>query len=153
MTREKQPIKIRKAEPGDVRTLAQLFLDCRRATFDWEDPSKFQLQDFEKQTVGEVVFVAVGEKGRILGFISVWAEETPPFIHHLFISPQHQNNGVGQLLIESLTSWLPLPYHLKCLVKNIKALSFYRKKGWKEVGRGLTEEGEYLLLELSPPSR
>ena len=40
------------------------------------------------------------------------------------------------------------PARLKCLVQNTRAISFYRAKGWKKVGEGSSEDGEYHLLQL-----
>jgi GNAT superfamily N-acetyltransferase len=141
--------RVRKAKASDTEKLARIFLESRLCTFYWQNPAQFHLEDFEKQTAGEVVFVAEDEKGTILGFISVWAEESPPFIHHLYISLEHQKKGIGKLLIQSLFSWLPRPYRLKCLTKNRKALTFYKKTGWVEVDRGRSIDGSYVLLELS----
>ena len=93
-----------------------------------------------------VIFLGENEDGAILGFISVW--EPDHFIHHLFVHPDHQRQGIGQLLLSSLYSWLALPYRLKCVAKNQVALAFYEKNGWVEVGRGVGEEGDYLLLEM-----
>jgi GNAT superfamily N-acetyltransferase len=142
-------IKIRKAKASDILQLEKLFLITRRQTFKWENPDKFKLDDYEKATVGEIVFVAENENNKILGFISVWDKESPPFIHHLFVSSNHQREGIGMLLIRSLFDWLPLPYRLKCVARNTKAVAFYQKNGWVEVERGLSKEGEYLLLELT----
>ena len=141
-------INIRKALPSDAENLAAVFLDSRRRAFFWQDLARFQLEDFEKQTVGEVVFLAENKEGIVLGFISVWEHESPPFIHHLFITPDHQRKGIGRLLIQSLFSWLPLPYRLKCMTKNKKALAFYRDIGWIEVDQGFGEGEAYFLLEL-----
>lgn len=141
------PLRIRKARSGDTPQLEQLFLEARRHTFYWEDPAKFQLGDYQKQTVGEEVFV--GETDHIVGFISVWSQDRPPFIHHLFVSPEHQRKGVGTRLVHSLASWLPPPYRLKCLVQNLGARIFYKKMGWVEIAEGVSEEGDYILLELA----
>lgn len=146
------PIIIRKALLSDTEKLARVFLDSRRHTFYWQDPEQFQLEDFEKQTEGEVVVLAENEEGTVLGFISVWEHELPPFIHHLYIAQDHQRKGIGRLLIQDLISWLPLPYRLKCLTRNKNALAFYKKTGWIEVEVGFSEGEEYLLLELPPPA-
>jgi GNAT superfamily N-acetyltransferase len=139
-------MKIRRAREEDVPQLEQLFLTSRQQTFYWEDPTKFKLEDYRKQTVGEEVFVA--EEGQIIGFISVWAEDRPAFIHHLFVSSEYQRRGVGTRLIHSLASWLSPPYRLKCLVQNLGARIFYKKMGWIELEVGVSPEGDYLLLEL-----
>lgn len=141
-------IKIRKAETSDTPQLETLFLVTRQRTFHWENPDKFKLEDFKQSTSGETIFVAEDEGSTIVGFVSVWEQDAVPFIHHLFVAPNHQRKGIGELLMESLLTWLPLPYHLKCVSKNREALAFYRKHGWVEVGQGIGEDGEYLLLEL-----
>ncbi len=141
-------IKIRKAEIGDIPALEILLLVTRQHTFHWESPDKFQLEDFKQSTAGEIIFVAEDEDSGIIGFISVWNQDTPAFIHHLFVSPSHQRKGIGELLLRSLFSWLPLPYRLKCVAKNLDAIAFYLKRNWIEVDRGISEDNEYLLLEL-----
>lgn len=35
------------------------------------------------------------------------------------------------------------------MVKNQGALAFYQKIGWVEIGKGIGEEGDYFLLELT----
>jgi GNAT superfamily N-acetyltransferase len=142
-------IKIRKARAGDISQLETLFLITRQHTFKWERPDKFKREDFKKTTIGEKVFVAEDKNKMIVGFISIWEKENPPFIHHLFVSPDHQRNGIGELLIRSLLRWLPLPYRLKCIARNKAALCFYQKNGWVEIEEVVSEEGDYLLLELT----
>lgn len=39
------------------------------------------------------------------------------------------------------------PQILKCMVKNEKALQFYLRKGFIEVGKGTAEVGDYLVLK------
>ena len=141
-------MKIRKAEVGDIPELETLFLVTRQCAFNWESPDKFKLEDFKKSTFGETIFVAEDDSSIIVGFISVWQQDTIPFIHHLFVAPNHQRRGIGKQLIERLFTYLPLPYRLKCMSKNKAASAFYHKHGWVEVGKGLSEDGEYLLLEL-----
>lgn len=140
---------IRKAKKTDIPQLEKLFLVTRQQTFNWEKPDKFKLTDYKNATEGETVFVAEEEKtGEIVGFISVWEKDEHPFIHHLFIAPDHQKKGVGSLLIKNLFAWLPRPYRLKCVLRNEKAISYYLKHNWLEIDRGIGEDGEYALLEL-----
>ncbi len=107
------PIIIRKAESKDSENLARLFLETRRKTFYWQDQSQWELEDFYKKTEGEVIFLAENETKTLLGFISIWEQDS--YLHNLFIAPSHQRKGIGTLLIQSLFSWLPLPYTLKCV--------------------------------------
>ncbi len=141
-------IKIRKANSDDTSQLEKLFLEVRQATFTWENSNKFKLEDYRKSTEGETIFLAEDNQ-QIIGFISVWEHDSPAFLHHLFISKPHQRQGIGRLLIQSLFSYIPLPYRLKCIVKNENALAFYLKNGWSIAGKGISEDGDYLLLELS----
>jgi ribosomal protein S18 acetylase RimI-like enzyme len=141
-------IKIRKAVSDDIPQLERLFLEVRQATFTWENPNKFKLEDFRKSTKGETIFLAENDDEQIIGFISVWEHDCPAFIHHLFVSKAHQRQGIGRLLIDSISASIQLPYRLKCLVKNKNALNFYIKNNWSIVDKGFSEEGDYLLLEL-----
>ncbi|MEI8328393.1 MAG: GNAT family N-acetyltransferase [Chlamydiia bacterium] len=141
-------IKIRKAETSDTPQLETLFLVTRQRTFHWENPDKFKIEDFKQSTSGETIFVAEDEGATIVGFVSVWEQDAIPFIHHLFVAQNHQRRGIGELLMQSLLAWLPPPYRLKCVSKNRGALDFYHKHGWIEIGLGVGEDGEYLLLEL-----
>ncbi len=138
-------ISIRQAQPNDMPSLASLFLESRRSAFTWEDQTKFKLEDFYIQTKGEVIMLAEDQHKTILGLISIWEKDS--FIHHLFISPHHQKQGIGTLLIQSLTAWLPLPWKLKCLIKNKKALHFYDKIGFIKIGDGTSDDGKYVLYE------
>lgn len=138
-------ISIRKAQPADTAALANLFQESRRRSFHWKSPQEFQLADFEKQTTGEVVWVAVDHNETILGFVSVY--ESDRFVHHLFVHPNYQRNEIGKLLLRSLDRWLARPYRLKCVVTNQGAREFYRKNGWLEIDRGVSEDGDFLLLE------
>ena len=142
-------IHIRKAVDSDLLQLERLFLTARRQTFHWVQPDRFKLEDYQQATKGELVFVAEKNSGQVVGFMAVYAEELPLFIHHLFIAAEYQRQGIGAQLIHSLTSWCPPPYRLKCLAKNENAIAFYLKHDWIEIDRGYSEEGEYLLLELN----
>ena len=143
-------IQIRKALPADTANLSQLFLDSRRRAFHWNDAERYQLNDFQEQTKGEVILLAVDDDQRILGFISVL--EPDRFIHHLFVSPDYQRSEIGTLLLRSLKSWLPQPYRLKCLAANQRGCAFYTKNGWREVERGTSEDGEFLVFEFGTAS-
>src|ERR1017187_1168941 len=142
-------ISIRRAEAKDSAVLARIFVESRLEAFYWQNPARFRLEDFVKETAGEAVFVAEDGSGKILGFISVW--EPDRFVHHLYIAPDQQRRGIGKRLLESLLSWLPLPYRLKCKGRNETACAFYRKNDWVETGRGTDEHGEYLVLGFHGP--
>lgn len=143
-----QMIKIRRANEKDIPQLENLFLVSRKKAFPWEDSGKFKKEDYLQSTAGESVFVAEDNDGQILGFISIYEEDSPPFIHNLYVLPAHQRKGVGRMLIESLIPWLEGPYRLKCLIRNRNALLFYLTQGWKILEQGNSEKGDFFVLEL-----
>lgn len=136
---------LRPALPSDQAALADLYLRSRRAAFTWRNPSDFQLDDFPRDTEGELIHLAESEDGTLVGFISLW--EPDRFIHHLFVCPDHLRQGIGQVLLTDLHHRLPGPFRLKCLTANLPALAFYQSLGWIEIDRGTSDEEDYLLLE------
>lgn len=138
-------MEIREIRNSDYAPLRKLFLKERRTTFSWVDPSSYQLNDFEKEINGEYVLVAdLGNK--IVGFISIWMPNN--FIHHLYIDQKFQGQGIGTQLLKATIQKTKLPISLKCLEKNTKAVAFYKRKGFIEKEKGLSEHGEYILFEL-----
>jgi GNAT superfamily N-acetyltransferase len=137
-------ITIRPSTAEDIRDLKKLFLEARQSTFTWAEPGAFRLDDFEQETYGEKILVAIRED-EIAGFISLW--EYDHFIHHLYIRNEMQGKGIGSALLEAAVHAVGYPLRLKCLEKNTKALSFYQKKGFVAKGKGMAELGVYFRLE------
>ena len=129
---------------ADRPALRALFLQARRATFHWRAADDFQPGDFDEQTRGERVLVAEDEAGAVTGFVSVW--EPDSFVHHLYVAPDRQRQGIGQALLRA-AGWPQVALRLKCLTRNESALAFYRAHGFVETDAGLAEDGDYLLLE------
>ena len=140
-------IQIRRATVSDRPELSRIFLSARREAFSWCDPQSFAPDDFVDQTIGEAIYLAHDADFRILGFISIWEQDR--FVHHLYVAPEWQGRGVGTSLLQSLHSWLPLPYRLKCLMANSSAYSFYLKLGWTDIETGTDPLGAYALMELT----
>jgi GNAT superfamily N-acetyltransferase len=101
--------------------------------------------DFLRDTEGEALFVAVGNNGDPHGFISVWEPEA--FIHHLYVRQDSRGRGVGGLLMEFVRDRIPMPWRLKCVRANARAIAFYLGRGWVEVGSGIGDEGPFALME------
>ncbi|HBH14571.1 MAG TPA: GNAT family N-acetyltransferase, partial [Leclercia adecarboxylata] len=87
---------IRTLGDGDAPALAQLFLEARRRTFYWVEPSRFQRDDFALQTQNEQIWVAE-QAGHLCGFIAIWAEEN--FVHHLYVDEACHGQGLGRALL------------------------------------------------------
>lgn len=114
---------------ADAPALAQLFLEARRRTFYWVDPSRFQLDDFVHQTEGEQIWVAEQNR-RLCGFIAIWAEEN--FVHHLYVDEACHGQGLGRALLAQGLADATQPASLKVATRNVQALAFYHRLGWQE---------------------
>lgn len=112
----------------------------------WLPESAKQNAAFADVSSGEVIYVATADAGAVVGFVSV--QPGDPFIHHLYVHPDARGRSVGQALLNSLQTWLPQPWRLKCIRKNRGALKFYLRGGWIEVGSGESEHGAFVILSL-----
>ncbi|TFH89054.1 GNAT family N-acetyltransferase [Vibrio ouci] len=123
--------------------ISELYLSSRVSTFSWLDTGDYELSDFSRDTEGERVLVAV-EGGEVLGFISIWEPEN--FIHHLYVSNNHQRQNVGTRLLEKAkSSYRSLS--LKCMVENERAIGFYESKGFMKAQKGADSLGDYYLMK------
>lgn len=133
----------------DRVNLRELYYNSRKVTFDWQDLSKFKLEDFDRDTLEEVVLVAEYD-GTICGFISLYLPDN--FIHCLFIAFEFKRRGLGQKLLLEAKQRLELPMKLKCVSKNTQALEFYKKAGWQQVNEVQEDEPYWNLIYLKPTS-
>jgi len=144
------PRHVRAATPADLPALRALLLSVRRQTFVWQPPNAFHLEDFDIQTEGERIFVAEGY-GRIVGFVSLW--EPDDFIRLLVVDSGHMRQGIGRALLKALPGWPDRAYRLKCLSRNRTGIEFYHAHGFVETGRGVSDEGEYIVLSFGVHDR
>ncbi|MDT2598515.1 GNAT family N-acetyltransferase [Enterococcus hulanensis] len=123
-------IQIREMTTQDKPSLRQLYLESRRETFYWDDPELMHIEDFDRDTEDELIFVAESQQ-KIIGFISLYVPDN--FIHCLFVDSSFKGQGAGHLLLEKAKQQLQRPLKLKCLSRNAPALAFYEKEGWEKV--------------------
>ena len=72
-------------------------------------------------------YVAEDSSGSIEGFV-IWRED---FIYHLYVDIAHQRNGIGSELLEkAIESMNASTVKLWTFQANVKAVSFYKKKGF-----------------------
>lgn len=129
------------ARETDTPTLCTLFNQARAKTGSFPK-EHYGVADFSRVIEGETISVArIGDE--IAGFASVW--EPDNFLHHLYVSPHYQHQGIGSALIEHCVSQFGLPMSLKCIESNLEACRFYEKRGWRcsEFAEG--PEGRYVL--------
>jgi len=140
------PIKltVRQLEQSDAAAVQRLYERAvGRAA--WLPAGVKADANFARASQGEAVFVCHGPEGRLVGLLSVWVPES--FIHHVYVDPEFERQGVGTALLSSLETWLPLPWHLKCVRANASARAFYAAHGWIEIGSGDSDQGPFVLLE------
>jgi GNAT superfamily N-acetyltransferase len=135
---------VREFMEADRDRLHRIYLDSRRATFHWLDTSAYKLEDFDTDTQGEKLLVAVNDKDEALGFVSIWVPDN--FIHNLFIIPGLERQGIGMALLNAATDLFDLPLTLKCMERNHNAINFYKANGWRIKGKGSDENGDYYVM-------
>ena len=128
---------------SDRFALREIYLESRMHAFDWIGGALFSADDFDRDTEGEIIWVATCD-ARPVGFISVW--EPANFIHNLFVHPNFVGKGAGSALLNECLNHIGRPAVLKCGAQNTKARDFYLSKGWKIVSDGDGPDGEYLLM-------
>jgi len=139
-------LSIKEFRNSDLAALQKIFLEERKRTFTWNDVSEFKLDDFEKQTQGEYILNAFWNDVPV-GFISIWMPNN--FIHHLYVDHKYQGQNIGTELLQAAILKTKFPITLKCLEKNTKAVEFYFKKGFTEKEKGYSNNGNYILFELT----
>jgi len=134
---------IRPYRETDRPFLRTLYLAARKAAFTWRDTQGYRLEDFDRATLGEDIWVAE-QDGKLLGFVSIHRAEN--FIHNLYVDPHLPPQGVGSALLHQAEQTFSGTGSLKCLVNNQAALRFYDKHGWHVVTTGCNGHEEYYLL-------
>ena len=126
-----QGLIIRQYRKADREALAALFYQIQQEEFPWVDGDTLSLQDFERATEGERIFVAELD-GVPAGFCSVW--EPDSFVHNLFVAKGCRRAGVGSALLGAVEE---LARRCGCkrlwLVTtndNTHALAFYQRRGF-----------------------
>ncbi len=138
-----EQVKVRDAQEADWIALEVIFRTNRADGTEWLDSNRPK-DNLREQSEGEKILVAV-IRDKVVGFVAIWEPES--FIHHLYVDKIHQGKGIGRKLVLEAQERSPGPMRLKCVEKNQRALDFYFGSGWREVGRGDSNEGKYLLLE------
>lgn len=149
-------MSIRKAEKADLSRVAEIYVFNNRIHF-------FPLFQDEGYSFGEMQVVPliehyfskeeilsnlhVFDDGLIRGFLLMDGTE----ISKLFIDPFFQSKGIGGELMEYAVAKLHAD-RLWALEKNVRAISFYQKHGFRLTGEKKPEEDttEY-LVELKRP--
>ena len=141
-------MNVRRFIEKDREALRYIYFESRRSTFSWLSDGSLELSDFDKDTEGEVIWVAERD-GSVVGFVSVY--EADNFIHNIFVRPDWIGRGCGSELLTACLKNMGRPARLKCVAENTQALGFYRARGWTVVDYGVSEDGRYFVLEKVKP--
>ena len=137
-------LEIRKAEANDLQACTHIYANGWN-TARPDIPRRISLRDFQSETEGELILVAV-RGGQILGFVSIW--EPDWFIHLLYVDPALHREGYGIALIahaKRLANGQSLS--LKCQRENIGATGFYEALGFVEdADHGVDQYGAWVRL-------
>ncbi len=118
--------------PADRTALSALYARVCREDLQHKSAAP---EEFLSASRGETILIA--------GFASVW--QPTRFVHFLFVARPFRR-GVGCALLEACSARFGRPLSLKCLKRNLPALAFYRKLGFRVQSQGESEEGEFWLL-------
>ena len=134
---------VRPATPADAADLQRIFDHALRDA-DWLPAGAEPDTDFARNSTGEEVWVCLSPEQHVIGLLSVYVARA--FVHHLYVDAAHQRQGVGAALLDSMQSWLPQPWRLKCVTANTAARAFYARCGWVETEHNLGSQGPYVVM-------
>ena len=134
---------MRQARPADHEGCARVFLAAYRQAFPDHPEGYYVPERFYESIAGEEQWVGV-LGGEIVAVLSLFWPEN--FIHSLYVMPERQGRGIGTALLEAVGREARGDCELKCDQANLKAVAFYRRKGWREVGEGIADTGPWVRL-------
>ncbi len=138
-------MEIKEFSVCNLESLRKLYFHSRRDSFTWLKTDSFRLEDFDRDTQGERIWL-VEVLGQVAGFISIW--EPDRFVHHLYVSSEYQSQGIGSILLNGAKAKYGY-LSLKCMVQNQKALEFYLSQGFAVVSQVDDEFGGYYHMSFS----
>ena len=136
-------ITIRPYAPSDVTACVGIFDRAWHAGHPYA-PRPIDETVLATETTDETLFVAVGERGTVIGFVSVYLPQS--FVHHLYVEPAQSSRGIGTKLLAHALAASGGSATLKCQTGNERALAFYRRLGWVEVAAGVGEFGPWVAM-------
>ncbi|MBS4538304.1 N-acetyltransferase [Clostridium sp. D2Q-11] len=137
---------IKELDISKIDSIMKIWLETNIIAHDFisEDYWKSKY-DFVKKVLPESTVFVYEEDGEIRGFIGIMEKS---YIAGLFIDTQYQANGIGSSLIKKCKEYYPI-LKLDVYAKNLKAVKFYKKHGFKierERENDETKETEYSMI-------
>ncbi|HVZ01572.1 MAG TPA: GNAT family N-acetyltransferase [Dongiaceae bacterium] len=134
---------MRRARADDHAACARVFIDAYRQAFPGHPDGYYAPERYYESIAGEEQWVAV-LGGEIVAVLSIFWPEN--FIHSLYVAPDRQGCGIGTALLDAVCREAHGNCELKCDQANRRAIAFYRRKGWREVGEGIADTGPWVRL-------
>lgn len=134
---------IRELQKADVNRVADIWLDTNVATHYFISKQYWQ-NNFElvKELLLQATVYVYEDNQEIQGFIGLNDE----FIEGIFVSNEMQSHGIGKALLNYVKN-----KRNKLFLKNIRAIAFYQREGFKIQNSGFdeaTKEKEYVMVWL-----
>ena len=137
-------LKLREATPGDsnlaYRTKKAAFREYVEKVWGWDESEQWQLH--KRRFVAED-FRVLQISGTDVGILAVVQEADCVNVKQLFILPDYQGRGIGKacmLRVIRDADERGLPIRLQLLKVNTRALAFYERLGFKEIGETETHK-------------
>ena len=138
---------IRALENKDIEKILSLWLETSKEAH-WFIESAYwdeMLIDIRQKYLPLAECFVFEDKHQIKGFISILGEN---YIGALFVNKKFQNKKIGQKLLDYVRRHRP-HLNLNVYVKNIQALRFYQKNGFKIVCEQVDEDTNEQELKMS----
>ena len=118
---------IRELRKADINKVANIWLDTN-ITAHYFIPTQYWQNNFElvKELLLQATVYVYEDKQGIQGFIGLSDE----YIEGIFVSAENQSQGIGGLLLNYIKNKKP-KLSLNVYQKNIRAISFYQREGFK----------------------
>jgi len=142
-------VEITLAESEFIEDLCSIYHAARLETSCYPDVNQ-SMSDFIKLVENEVIYIAFDGKIKA-GFASVCAPDK--FIHHLYVLPKYQGQGIGRKLLEHCLDNHGSPMTLKCDACNLRATQFYKTCGLVVISEGVGDYGVWNEFNLKSLDR
>ncbi|QEL26019.1 GNAT family N-acetyltransferase [Bosea sp. F3-2] len=129
---------IRKATPDDHARIHAIRMGVRENIL--SDPSLVTAEEVDWYR-DHAIFLVAEEAGEIVGFTC--ANHQTGLVWALFVDPAHEAHGHGRALLDAALAELAAAGHAQAWLttgSGTRAERFYRRHGWREMGRSIDEQ-------------
>jgi ribosomal protein S18 acetylase RimI-like enzyme len=136
---------IRTYGESDLDVVVDLWYDTWHATFPdlrHHEPRVEWRRRFEQEIAAQERVYVAEIAGHVAGFLAIRDEGGGRgYVHQIFVAPQHQQRGIGSVLIGLAKHLAPAGLRLHTLQRNAQAAAFYERHGFMVVSTGIGRAG------------